>query len=149
MNAIKFAHLADSHLGGWREEKMRYLNSESFKKAVDVCIEKNVDFVLISGAFVGLIDVGNSRTNFTTSYSAMMILLPSSLISITAVVWLTVRCPCLLNKRIRLIEAGSICSTGSPVCSRIPVYRSRIFFLAATKIIRSFFWLSSVRGIGW
>lgn len=46
---VKFAHLADCHLGGWREECLRDLNFESFRKVVDSCIQENLDFVLISG----------------------------------------------------------------------------------------------------
>jgi len=46
---VKFAHFADCHLGGWRQEELQKVNFESFRKAVDIIIEKNVDFLLISG----------------------------------------------------------------------------------------------------
>jgi hypothetical protein len=46
---VKFAHLADCHLGGWREDCLRNLNFESFRKAIDNCIRENLDFILISG----------------------------------------------------------------------------------------------------
>ncbi|MEM4239623.1 MAG: exonuclease SbcCD subunit D [Candidatus Woesearchaeota archaeon] len=46
---MKFAHLADVHLGGWREPKLRELNTQSFVYAVDKCISEKVDFVLIAG----------------------------------------------------------------------------------------------------
>ncbi len=46
---IKFAHLADCHIGGWREQKLRDLGVASFSKAVDDCIGEKVDFVLIAG----------------------------------------------------------------------------------------------------
>lgn len=46
---VKFAHLADVHLGGWRQEPMQKLNFESFQFAVKKCIERKVDFVLIAG----------------------------------------------------------------------------------------------------
>ncbi len=46
---MKFAHLADCHVGGWREEKLNKLSIEHFKKAVDICLDENVGFVLISG----------------------------------------------------------------------------------------------------
>jgi len=46
---MKFAHLADLHLGSWRQPELRQLNLESFKKAIDICIGKKVDFVLIAG----------------------------------------------------------------------------------------------------
>jgi len=45
----KFAHISDVHLGGWRQPQMQSLNFESFKKAIDICLEKKVDFILISG----------------------------------------------------------------------------------------------------
>jgi exonuclease SbcD len=46
---MKFAHLADCHLGSWREPKIKDLNSRAFERAVSVCIERKVDFVLIAG----------------------------------------------------------------------------------------------------
>jgi len=46
---VKFAHLADCHLGGWKIEKLQNLNFESFQKAVNICINEKVDFMLISG----------------------------------------------------------------------------------------------------
>ncbi len=46
---MKFAHLADCHIGGWRDPKLRNINARAFEKAVDLCIEKNVDFILIAG----------------------------------------------------------------------------------------------------
>lgn len=46
---MKFAHIADVHLGGWREPKLGLLNSQAFVKAIDESISRNVDFVLIAG----------------------------------------------------------------------------------------------------
>jgi DNA repair protein SbcD/Mre11 len=46
---MKYAHLADLHLGSWREEKMRDISTKTFLKAMDDCIQKEVDFVLFSG----------------------------------------------------------------------------------------------------
>jgi hypothetical protein len=46
---MKFAHLADVHLGGWREPKLRELNTQSFCTAIARCIAEKVDFVLIAG----------------------------------------------------------------------------------------------------
>ncbi|MGD2072343.1 MAG: DNA repair exonuclease [Candidatus Thorarchaeota archaeon] len=46
---MKFAHLADCHLGGWRQPELRQLNLESFKKAIDISIQEKVSFVLIAG----------------------------------------------------------------------------------------------------
>lgn len=46
---VKFAHLADCHLGSWRQEELQKLNFQSFQKIFDRCIEERVDFILISG----------------------------------------------------------------------------------------------------
>lgn len=46
---MKFAHLGDIHLGAWRYSKLRDANLKSFVKAIDLCIHKKVDFVIISG----------------------------------------------------------------------------------------------------
>ena len=46
---MKFAHLADCHIGGWRDPKLRNIAAKAFDKAIDSCIEKNVDFILIAG----------------------------------------------------------------------------------------------------
>src|SRR4030042_5409302 len=46
---MKFAHLSDCHLGGWRQPELQQLNIESFKKAIKVCIEEQVEFILFTG----------------------------------------------------------------------------------------------------
>ncbi len=46
---MKFAHFADCHLGSWRQPELQKLNSESFKLAVDICIQEKVDFILFAG----------------------------------------------------------------------------------------------------
>ncbi len=46
---MRFAHLADCHLGGWREPKMRELNFRAFSKIIDGIISKKADFVVLSG----------------------------------------------------------------------------------------------------
>lgn len=46
---MKFVHLADCHLGGWREPKLQELGIKTFKKVIDFCIKEYVGFVLISG----------------------------------------------------------------------------------------------------
>ncbi len=46
---MKFAHLADCHLGGWRHPELQSLNFESFKYALEVCKKDKVDFILIAG----------------------------------------------------------------------------------------------------
>ncbi|MEK6904779.1 MAG: exonuclease SbcCD subunit D, partial [Nanoarchaeota archaeon] len=45
----KYAHLADLHLGSWREPKMRDLSIKAFLTAIDQCIQNQVDFVLFAG----------------------------------------------------------------------------------------------------
>lgn len=49
--AIRFAHMSDVHLGAFREKELRELNIHAFEKAVDVCLERNADFVIIAGDF--------------------------------------------------------------------------------------------------
>lgn len=46
---VKFAHIADVHLGGWKQPELQTLNFQSFVKAIDACIQKKPDFVLIAG----------------------------------------------------------------------------------------------------
>ncbi len=46
---VRFAHISDVHLGGWKQQPMQEINFASFRKAIDICIEKKVDFMLISG----------------------------------------------------------------------------------------------------
>jgi len=46
---MKFAHMADCHIGGWQEPRLKELGINVFEKAIDKCIEENVAFVLISG----------------------------------------------------------------------------------------------------
>jgi DNA repair protein SbcD/Mre11 len=46
---MKFAHLADCHIGGWSELKLKELGMKAFSKSIEICIERNVDFILIAG----------------------------------------------------------------------------------------------------
>ena len=46
---MKFAHLSDVHIGGWREDQLKQLNLQTFRLAIDKCIENRVAFILISG----------------------------------------------------------------------------------------------------
>ncbi len=46
---MKFAHLADCHIGGWSDLRLKELGMEVFSKAIEECIERNVEFVLIAG----------------------------------------------------------------------------------------------------
>ena len=46
---MKFIHIADVHIGSWREQKLRDLGISAFSRAVEECISEKVDFLLISG----------------------------------------------------------------------------------------------------
>ena len=46
---MRFAHLADCHLGGWRYPELQKLNFDSFKYALEMCKKEKLDFVLIAG----------------------------------------------------------------------------------------------------
>lgn len=46
---MKFSHLADCHIGSWRDEKLNNLSTEAFVRAMDISLEKQVDFILIAG----------------------------------------------------------------------------------------------------
>jgi len=46
---MKFAHMADCHIGSWRDPRLKDISTEAFIKAVDKCIEEKVDFILIAG----------------------------------------------------------------------------------------------------
>jgi DNA repair protein SbcD/Mre11 len=46
---MKFAHLGDCHLGGWRQPELKELNFRSFQEAVNQCIREKVEFILIAG----------------------------------------------------------------------------------------------------
>lgn len=46
---MRFAHIADCHIGGWREDKLKELSIKSFETAIDICLKRHVGFILISG----------------------------------------------------------------------------------------------------
>ena len=46
---MKFAHIADCHLGSWRQPELQQLNLESFKYAIETSIQEEVDFIVFSG----------------------------------------------------------------------------------------------------
>lgn len=46
---MKFAHLGDCHLGGWRQPELCALNFRSFQEALRRCTKEKVDFILIAG----------------------------------------------------------------------------------------------------
>jgi exonuclease SbcD len=44
-----FAHLADAHIGAFRHPTLQQLALKAFNETIDACLEKKVDFVLITG----------------------------------------------------------------------------------------------------
>lgn len=46
---MRFAHLADCHVGGWREPELKELSIKAFERAIDICVERNIGFILIAG----------------------------------------------------------------------------------------------------
>ena len=46
---MRFAHLADCHIGAWRDKTLKELNLHAFLSALDCCANKKVDFIIISG----------------------------------------------------------------------------------------------------
>jgi len=46
---VKFAHITDVHLGAFGEKELRDAALETFSSAVNTCINRKVDFILISG----------------------------------------------------------------------------------------------------
>lgn len=46
---MRFIHIADCHLDGFREEKLSKLGFSNFVYVIDKCIEEKVDFLIIAG----------------------------------------------------------------------------------------------------
>lgn len=46
---MKFAHMADLHIGSWREPKLRELSCKAFAQAMDKAVDAEVDFILFAG----------------------------------------------------------------------------------------------------
>jgi len=46
---MSFAHLADCHIGAWRDPKMKELAIAAFEEATSIILERGLDFVLIAG----------------------------------------------------------------------------------------------------
>ena len=44
-----FAHLSDVHVGAFRQPSLQKLVLDAFNSALDVCLEKKVDFIVVSG----------------------------------------------------------------------------------------------------
>ena len=49
MERFTFAHMADCHIGSWRDPKLKDISLDAFIKSIDICLERKVDFILISG----------------------------------------------------------------------------------------------------
>jgi len=45
----KFAHFSDAHIGVFRDPILKNLVLDAFNQAIDICIERQVDFVIFSG----------------------------------------------------------------------------------------------------
>ena len=48
---MKFAHLADTHLGRQKNKKLREVEKRIFQNMIDEILKSNVDFILIAGDF--------------------------------------------------------------------------------------------------
>jgi len=46
---MRFAHLADIHIGSWRDPKLKDISTKAFIRSVNEIISHKVDFVLIAG----------------------------------------------------------------------------------------------------
>jgi DNA repair exonuclease SbcCD nuclease subunit len=46
---MRFAHLADVHIGAWRDPSMKNLSLKAFSEAVSTIIREKIDFVIIAG----------------------------------------------------------------------------------------------------
>lgn len=46
---MKFVHVADAHIGSWRDEKLKDLSIHAFKQSIDFTIKKQADFYIIAG----------------------------------------------------------------------------------------------------
>lgn len=46
---MRFAHIADVHIGSFRDQKLRDANMKAFMDAIDISVKNNVDFIIICG----------------------------------------------------------------------------------------------------
>jgi DNA repair exonuclease SbcCD nuclease subunit len=46
---MRFSHLADCHLGSWRQPELRQLNLKNFQEAIERSIKEKVELVIITG----------------------------------------------------------------------------------------------------
>jgi len=79
---MKFAHLSDCHIGGWREPELRKLGIDSFRRAIEICIEENVAFVLISG---DLFDTALPQTELIKEVASILKMLTEYDISVYSI----------------------------------------------------------------
>ena len=47
--SFRFAHLADCHIGGWKEDELKKLSIESFREATNKILRSKIDFLIIAG----------------------------------------------------------------------------------------------------
>lgn len=45
----RFAHFGDTHIGAWRDPKLKEMNFQAFLAVLDECAKAKVDFVIIAG----------------------------------------------------------------------------------------------------
>ncbi|MDG6939331.1 MAG: DNA repair exonuclease [Nitrososphaerota archaeon] len=45
----RFAHMSDLHIGAFRQEELREPLLRAFESSMDICMERNVDFVIMAG----------------------------------------------------------------------------------------------------
>ena len=46
---MRFVHVADAHIGCWRDQSMKELSVDAFQSACETAIDEDVDFILIAG----------------------------------------------------------------------------------------------------
>jgi len=46
---MRFVHVADAHIGSWRDPKLKEISVQAFKESIDFAIQKKADFYLIAG----------------------------------------------------------------------------------------------------
>ena len=46
---MKFAHLADIHLGCWKDDNLNEIGMKTFKQVIKNIIKEKIDFIIISG----------------------------------------------------------------------------------------------------
>jgi DNA repair exonuclease SbcCD nuclease subunit len=49
VTGMKFIHMADAHIGSWRDERLQQANLTAFRNIIDYGLKENVDFYVIAG----------------------------------------------------------------------------------------------------